>query len=112
MTGAKNLLGCRLAARLEEIDPGAVEVVSIDRYIPRKEQARLARRLFRDLELKGISVTTPSYSMAQAVDVRLPHRSGVMERKVRAILSKAFPNHDDRSDSRTDHFDYCWSIDS
>jgi len=30
--------------------------------------------------------------------------------KVEAILALAFPNHDDRSDTQSDHFDYCWSI--
>lgn len=28
----------------------------------------------------------------------------------RAILGRAFPNHDDRSDSQSDSFDYCWSF--
>ena len=31
-------------------------------------------------------------------------------KKIGVILAVAFPNHDDRSDSQTDYFDYCWSI--
>lgn len=50
----------------------AVPIVSRDRHIPRKEQARLARNLFRQLGIKGVSVVTPNHSMASSVDVRLP----------------------------------------
>lgn len=32
------------------------------------------------------------------------------ERKVEAILLTAFPNSDDRSDTQSDYFDFCWSI--
>ena len=104
--------------------------MSIDRGIPRKEQAKLARKLFRSLSLSGISVTTPSYSMAQAVDVTLPdcHISecctpvdekdacGIcrdqvaIKRKIEEILGVAFPNHDNRSEMQSDYHDYCWSV--
>lgn len=124
------------------VDITTIPMLSDDRHIPRKEQAKLARSLFKSLGIKGISVTTPNYSMAQTVDVRLPNdtfpgfdgfeqwqhasfsdmpdhlpakmwmnkrREAV--RKVKEILAKAFPNHDDRSDSQSDYFDYCWCID-
>jgi hypothetical protein len=107
-----------------------VPMMSMDRSIPRKEQARLARELFKTLGLKGISVTTPNYSMARTVHVDLPERQDVFERSgkidyaddparqanlearqsIRLILLQAFPNHDDRSDTQSDHFDYCWSV--
>lgn len=122
------------------VDLAAVPVMSKDRCIPRKEQAKLARELFKSLGIKGISVTTPNCSMAQSVDVRLPRidsddpvhdhsahphnwkatadeRCPVCEarrnasEKVEKILLAAFPNHDNRSDSMTDYFDYCWSVD-
>jgi len=51
-----------------------LRVMSRDRGLPRKEQAVLVRKLFRRLGLNAISVRTRSYSMAQAVNVRLPRR--------------------------------------
>lgn len=98
-----------------------VPVVCTERHTPRKEQARLARKLLASLGIKGVSVTTPNYSMAQSVTVRI-HKyvdaSGNLNaklytaavEKIRAILDAAFPNHVDRSDSASDHFDYCWSV--
>jgi len=130
-----------IMARLER-----VPVMSRERCIPRKEQARLARELFKCLGLKGISVTTPNYSMAQSVQVRIPlelpgpndhvcqvtgqsydyatysempltvpckarHvRQQAARECIEQILARAFPNHGDRSDYQTDHFDYCWSF--
>jgi hypothetical protein len=61
-----------LYARLAAIDPAAVPVVCTDRHVARKYQATLARELFKALGLKGISVTTPNYSMAHVVDVSIP----------------------------------------
>lgn len=111
-----------------------------DRYAPRKQQAVAARTLFRQLGLKGISVTVPVYSMACSVHVRIPkvptnsemhqeweqlwlqgkqgesvmakvrEREHKAELKLMEILNRAFPNHVDRSDAQSDHFDYRWSI--
>ena len=132
-----------LSAALESVDLSAVPVMTTDRHIPRKDQAKLARELFKRLGLKGISVTTPNYSMAQSVEVSVPrlgihvenmwphgganyHASGAdvhdsqkcpacvknreNEKQVEKIIGIAFPNHDDRSESQSDYFDYCWSI--
>ena len=122
----------QLQAALQAIVLGALPIMSTDRSIPRKEQAKLARMLFKQLGLKGISVRAPNYSQAQSVDVRLPKRedyerdqagcidwpndpaaiaNNAAEKRVREILNRAFPNHDDRSDSQSDHFNYCWSVD-
>lgn len=49
-----------------------IPVMTRDRFIPRKEQAKLARELFKRLGIKGVSVTAPNYSMAQSVDVKVP----------------------------------------
>lgn len=110
---------------LRQVDLDAVPVSSGDRRIPRKQQAKMARALFSRLKLKGISITAPSYSMASSVHVNLPQRFDAIDlqgtdvcrvanrealRKVEEILSRAFPNHDDRSDTQTDYFDFCWSI--
>jgi hypothetical protein len=126
------------------VDLDRVPIVSRDRNIPRKLQAKLARQLFRGLGLKGISVTTPNYSMAQVVDVVVPRipaepgdylydgkdfqhhcygdmpaevparakhfRHSEATRKLETILLRAFPNHDNRSDSQSDYFDACWGI--
>ncbi len=143
-TTDSNTVAIMLYARLKEIKETAIPVLSRDRCIPRKEQAALARKLFKSLGLAGISVTTPNYSMAHVVEVRLPRaeyhdrqkwphnheaccNSGMghneatrcpccrdhaaAELKIEEILARAFPNHDDRSDSMTDYFDNCWSVD-
>ena len=133
-----------LFATLETIILDNVPVMTDDRQIGRKNQAALARQLFKSLGLKGISVRTPSYSMASVVEVSLPTLERAAddylmdgrdwkfeswsdmpidlparvknaaryeaEKKVGAILAIAFPNHDDRSDSQSDYFDNCWSI--
>lgn len=141
----------------------AVPVVTRDRFISRKDQAKLARDLFKRLGIKGVSVTAPRYSMARSVDVNVPrlpttqadyllvcptchdpvgvgscptchgdgrdysndtfsdmpdavpaklkHRTHWNAlQKVEAILLRAFPNHDDRSDYQTDYFNYKWSV--
>ena len=129
---------------LASVQEGAIPVMSRTRSIPRKEQAKLARELFKRLGLKGISVTVPNYSMAKSVDVEIPRNpasdadfvyegkgyhnhsysdmpDGVPARiksrehyaaqlKIAEILARAFPQHDDRSDSMTDYYDYKWSI--
>lgn len=128
---------------LNLVSETSIPIVCRDRHIPRKDQAKLARALFKRLGLNGISVTTPNYSMAQSVHVELPkleihvanmwphggdhvHEPGCSIRdedrcptcrnnfsamkKIELILAKAFPEHDDRSDTQSDYFDYCWSI--
>lgn len=117
-------------AALAAVDITEIPVMSRDRFIPRKQQAALARQLFRQLGFKGISVTTPTYSMASTVKVSTPKREdydldehGFMisgcaaavanteaRKRMLAILLAAFPRHDDRSDTMTDYFDFCWSV--
>lgn len=58
--------------QLDAIDLAGVPVMATDRHIPRKDQAKLARKLFSFLGIKGLSVTAPNYSMAQVVEVRMP----------------------------------------
>lgn len=121
-------LACQQA--LAAVDLAGVPVLTTDRHIERKAQAALLRKLLRQLKVPHVSVTAPNYSMASSVDVRLPKREdytvaadGCIDRDcpaavanraaedtLRSILAIAFPNHDDRSDSQTDYFDYCWSI--
>ena len=126
---------------IETINLRMLPVMTRDRSISRKEQAKLARDLFKRLGLKGISVTVPNYSMAQSVHVSVPRlpredgdfmgyetetfsdmpetlpgkikmrQHGKATDKILAILQVVFPEHTDRSDSQSDHFDYCWSID-
>jgi hypothetical protein len=119
-------------AALAAIDLIMVPVVATERHTHRKVRAKLTRELPKRLGVSGISVTTPRYSMATAVDVLIPARSdytlrhpdgtvnwaedpaalsnSAAEATVRAILARAFPNHDDRSDSTTDYFDNPWSV--
>src|ERR1700692_4286223 len=56
------------------VDLKSVPVVATERSMPRKEQARLARQLFKKLGIKGVSFTTPQHSMASMVDVSVPRR--------------------------------------
>jgi hypothetical protein len=117
-------------AKLAAVDITEIPVMSRDRFIPRKQQAALARQLFRGLGLKGISVTTPTYSMASTVKVEMPERDdydldahGFMvpgcdaavantqaRQRMLSILLAAFPRHDDRSETMSDYYDYCWSV--
>ena len=125
-------LALALHARLPQIDITEIPVMTMERHIPRKQQAALARELFRRLGLKGISVTAPNYSMAQTVDVHQPRRRDYVldghgmvkdyatdpaaqaneaaRTRLEAILLAAFPQHDNRSDRMTDHFDSKWSL--
>lgn len=116
---------------LADVDLARVPPVVWERNIPRKLQAKLARQVFLRLGLrKWINVTTPNYSMASSVDVRLVKRrdnvgadgfydmeseGSVANRaaaeKIEQILLKAFPNSNDRSEYGTDYYDYKWSID-
>ncbi len=121
-----------LHSALSAVQMTSIPTMSSDRSIPRKDQAKLARQLFKRLGLKGISVTTPSYSMAQGVEIMVPKRTDYIHderqeidyltdpasqanskaaRDVQEILARAFPQHDDRSETQSDYFNYCWSID-
>lgn len=98
------------------------------RHSPRKIQAKLVRALLKDLGIRGVSVTAPNYSMAQAIDVRIPslgcgHESseerwecaGCNMRqaaiaRLEALILAAYPDMADRSDTQSDHFDYCLSM--
>jgi hypothetical protein len=129
---ARNDTAKTFHASLAAIDLANVPVLSRDRSIPRKEQAKLARALFRQLGLEGISVTTPTHSMANSVELRLPTRNdytpemlefgcaiagnpvtaanGLANRQMSALMDQAFPEHKDRSEMQSDYFDYRWSI--
>jgi hypothetical protein len=118
------------ALSVVDVDRDVRRDVTLARDCPRKDLAAAARKLFKLLGLKGISVTAPNYSMAQSVDVRLPSRedyrfdkcgmvvegdaaraaNNAAHEKVELILYTAFPSHRDRSDTQQDHFDYRWSV--
>ena len=131
----------QLQDALANVSETAIPVMSRDRCITRKQQAQLTRDLFKQLGLKGISVTAPNYSMASTVSISIPkleihcpdywphggpnvhggappkdqrcptcRENRRIAEKVEEILARAFPNHDNRSDSQSDYFDYCWSI--
>lgn len=143
-----NAMQTKLEETISQINAVKVEsvpVMTTDRHIPRKQQAALARKLFKSLGVRHLSVTTPNYSMASSVDVNFPamelssedymHNGEsyqnrpwsempaevIAKQKAEAkwaargrlaeIINKAFPNHDDRSDSQSDYFDSCWTID-
>jgi hypothetical protein len=107
-----------------------VPVVSEDRGLGSVETAKRVRELFSRLGLKGMSVTSsggghtqiriPQRQDAARYDVREQHWQQVADPanvsnqhdrdKVKAILAMAFPNHDNRSDSMRDRFDFKWII--
>jgi hypothetical protein len=93
--------------------------------------AKAIRRLLRDLGIKGVSITTPHYSMAHSIDVKLPagtpHDRGAADHEYRdcpmcqernrardritRIILAAFPDLDNRSDLQSDYYDFCLSVD-
>jgi hypothetical protein len=98
---------------------------------PRKEWAREVRKLLKSLGLSGISVRALRYSQASSIDVTLPgqvtHDLSPMrghdfascplcrqlakaERHIERLIVGAFPDLDDRSDYRDDHYDAPLSI--
>jgi hypothetical protein len=108
-----------------------------NRQNSRKQIASDIRALLARLKLKGISVTSPNYSMAQSVRISLPtvpndysgcdnrendfrehyvyncrhcHLKERARRRLEAIILAAYPALDNRSDSVTDHFDYRLSV--
>jgi hypothetical protein len=140
LTQAEALEYYKSIVNLAQDEKLIVPVMSVDRFISRKEQARLVRELFKRLGIRGLSVTAPNYSMASTVHINLPNFhadfTGYAEfqnetwscipsscpvkicDKARcacrtaldSILLRAFPNHGDRSDVQSDYFDSCWSI--
>jgi hypothetical protein len=44
------------------------------RDLDRKEQAKIVRQLFKSLGFTGVSVTTPTYSMASSINISLPRQ--------------------------------------
>lgn len=99
----------------------------------RKERAAKVRELFKSLGIKGVSVTAPSYSMAQAIHIRVPYlgehdhisayndyptrqrcphckKRTDAEHHLEKIILAAYPDLEDRNDVMTDYFDYCLSF--
>tara|TARA_R100000808_G_C2151951_1_gene161187 strand:- start:3902 stop:4315 length:414 start_codon:yes stop_codon:yes gene_type:complete len=122
----------QLVAALSSVNEAKIPVMSNDRCIPWKMQAILARQLFKELGVKRglISVTTPNYANASCVYVTMPkpevdvaitdsgavnlhwlearERMEKLSLKVKEIIARAFPRHDDRSEYGTDYYDFCW----
>jgi hypothetical protein len=95
--------GALLCKRVAEINPLDIPVISREDDIPRKEQARLTRELFANLGLKGISVTTPNYSMASGVHIHVKLGATSSDRKIldrlELFLDVAFPGLVDPKDN-------------
>ena len=68
-------------AALLALDLSTVTPCLLPRLSGRKAQAQAARALFKRLDLKGISVTVPTYSMASTVQIRLPHTPATREQQ-------------------------------
>lgn len=58
-------------AKILSIDPSGIKVVTTKRLY-RKELAPLVRALLKEIGIKGVSVTTPNYSMARSVAISIP----------------------------------------
>jgi hypothetical protein len=117
---------------LKEVNELRIPVMARDRYIPRKEQARLARELFKRLGLKGLGARVTRGFNCSTVHIKVPrlqhspeeHKTNWRDTgncqackfdryardKLDEILARAFPQHDDRSDSQSDYFDFKWFI--
>lgn len=122
--------------KILSIDLDKIQVVTT-RRIYHKDFAQQLRELLRSLGINSrmVSVTAPNYSMAVAIDVKVPQIAAEMTYKEREALSpeeyakseqkhiqqeeyrykatkhmrdiilKAFPGCDDRSDVMIDYFD-------
>lgn len=102
---------------LRDISP-----ISYERNGNRVARAREVRKFFKELGIKGCSVTAPNYSMASTIEIRSPRFQYVPENptlnsrntRIRTLLETvliaAYPNTQNRSDSMTDYYDSCWSI--
>lgn len=110
------------------------------RQLTRKEWATEVRNLLKSLNIKGVSVTTPNYSQASTISIRLPDIGEVDETEhakihddlwrtqrpgkdcphcgqrwnaryhLEEIILAAFPDLNDRSILREDYYDYCLSF--
>jgi hypothetical protein len=96
------------------VDLDQVPVLTTERHIDHRRQASLTRNLFRRLGLRGASITAPLRALC--VQIEIPHRyddhdaSRECVRRVEAILLRAFPGMDDRSDPMRDYYDFCWVV--
>lgn len=126
----RQLLANEVIASIEAAEMPKVATLHMRRQ-PRKTWAPAVRELLKGLGIRHVSVTTPSYSMASTISIRVPgfshdhdersaatayrtcprcqRRHAAVARLERLILA-AFPDLNDRSDMMTDHFDYCLSI--
>lgn len=121
-----------------DAEPSRVVYTHIQRYDPRTETAKQVRRTLRAMGIRGVRVTTPRYSMAQGLDIAFagddhtPDACGqwdsvyrehdrdcprfwrwhLADQRIEALLIRAFPNLDNRSDSQTDYFDAYFHINS
>lgn len=109
------------------------------RHQTRKEWAQAVRSLFKEIGIKGVSVTAPNYSQAQTIDIRLPElivdneqhqklhdelwhtdrnntdcpdcsQRWQAKQAIEKIILSAFPDLDNRSDNQSDYFNYCLSF--
>jgi len=104
-----------LLEQLRQIDVTKLPTMCRDRNIGMKEQAKLARSLFKRLGLKGIRVRMATGANCFWVHIIPPHADDcdvqvAIREHLKEILARSFPCHDDRSDYMSDYFDYCWSI--
>jgi hypothetical protein len=112
--------------------PGVVDPAMRDR--PDKEIAVAVRALLKQLGIKGCSVTTPRYSMAMGIEIRLPEYPSDWDKtlhphdtlgmvdcwrcmlgraardRFKTLLVAAFPDCEDRSDSFNEHYDWVFHI--
>jgi hypothetical protein len=94
----------------------AVTPLDTGRTLNRLERAEILRGWFKLNGFPLLSVTTPHYAGATAVEVALPHshdRALIdnMHRRLSELLATLFPNHRNRPDPDSDYYGYlAWSI--
>lgn len=102
------------------------------RHCGSAELSAAVRGLLKELGIQGVTVTTERRVYNGATQLRVParcdadtymaltngtrvywHPSAARNRRAEdrldSILARAFPNHDDRSESQSDYFNYCYS---
>lgn len=104
-----------LVEKLKSINVMNIPLMSRDRGIPLKTQASMARELCKKLGIKGVGARMAIGANCFYVIIRYPKSEQLSENQyihtqLEEILSRAFPNHDDRSDVMTDYFNTSWII--
>lgn len=101
-----------LLEQIQKVDVMKLPVMARDRHMPRNEQSALARKLFKQLGLKGILVRKETGRNCFMVNVQFPalQDDRYVREQLLEILARSFPQHDDRSEHDIEYYDFKWAV--